>query len=150
MRGFFATTIRSVPTLSQAKQAISETLTRSGVAVVPDAQASTIPKDLIAGKNSAIQVTHGGWRITAQSDGTSMLVVPFEYSQCLDVAANNGAALPRAVRVNAVMTGFVFDKALDVTMATRVGLFHNPTCRFDDFSDFKQLRQIDPQPASLR
>ncbi len=150
VRGFFATSIHSVPTMSQAKSAIAESLTRSNEAVVLEAQVASVPKNLVMGKSSAIEVTQGGWRITAQSDGASMLVVPFEYSQCLDVTANNGSALPSAVRVNGLLTGLVFDKTLDVTMATRVGIFHNPTCRFDDFSAFVQMRKIDLQPASLQ
>lgn len=75
-----------------------------------------------------------GLRIRAQSDGRSVLVLPFEYSRCL--VADRGAAAPiRIFRADFLLTGVLLDRTLDTQLRFRLGPFTNAGCRQQDVAD---------------
>lgn len=85
-----------------------------------------------------ISVEKGGWHIAARSSGWTLLMVPIEFSRCLDITVLRGER-PYAVRVNAVLTGLIFHRQMDIRMVTRTGIFHQPYCRWQDYKEFKAL-----------
>lgn len=87
---------------------------------------------------SSITFEKGGWRIRAKSTGTGMLLVPIEYSRCLDITPQSGAA-PAAYRLNIALTGLVFEHEMDILMASHIGAFHHPRCRLQDYRDYKEM-----------
>ncbi|MDE3059655.1 MAG: hypothetical protein KGJ06_01430, partial [Pseudomonadota bacterium] len=134
--GVFVTQAISVHGLAEAKDAIAASFAAPAAVLLGEEK---LPP-LIAGRDSHIEIERGGWHITARSDGASLLIVPFEYSRCLDLTVHNGPP-PQAIRADAVLTGLLFDRTLDVTMAARVGEFHRPDCRWQDYKEFRRLMQ---------
>jgi len=79
--------------------------------------------------------------IVAKSAGRSMVVVPVEFSHCIELhdshlGTDTGAALLRA---DGVLTGIVFEHDLDAVLAFRIGPLHNPLCRWQDYQDLRAM-----------
>jgi hypothetical protein len=83
-------------------------------------------------------------RIRAESDGTSILVLPLEYSQCLkmEVAEGNGSMF----RANLLQVGVAFSGHIDAYLSLNTGPFLNPACRVKDFLDARALRVGEIKP----
>jgi hypothetical protein len=93
---------------------------------------------LVPAKDSQISIEKGAYRVRARSDGWTMLILPIEYSHCLDIKALSGT-LPDVMRVDVALTGLVFYRELDVSMVQQIGPFTHPRCRFKDYLDFKAM-----------
>ena len=79
-------------------------------------------------------------RIKASSKGSSILLLPLEYSHCIkieEVTAKQRKS--RLVRVNLVQTGVLFEHSIDATLHYFTGPFNNSSCRLKDSDEFKQL-----------
>ena len=80
-------------------------------------------------------------RVVADSDGRSLIVVPVEFSHCLDLIETppeqGGGAT--ALRIDGLLTGIVFAHHIDAVLSFRIGPLHNPTCRWADYRDLKVL-----------
>jgi hypothetical protein len=81
-----------------------------------------------------LSVIRGGLHFSGRSDGTSLVVLPLQYSNCLRVHDNRA----RLVRANFIMTGIIFSEAIDSDISFDYGIF-SPGCRRGDFADMKQL-----------
>ena len=82
----------------------------------------------------------GGYlRITAQSAGRTLVVVPYEFSRCIQLQTllPSGAAPPELMRVDADLTGVLFERNLDALLEYRTGPLRNPMCRWQDYQDTK-------------
>jgi hypothetical protein len=92
-----------------------------------------VPADLVPGTLQSLTVDKGpSLHVKATSPGTSLLVLPFEYSHCLRLKVMNGTA--RLIPVNLQQTGLLFDGSADVEIDYRFGPLANPTCRGDDLA----------------
>ncbi len=89
---------------------------------------------LVAARNVKLSVIRGGLHVSGRSDGTSLAVLPLQYSNCLRVHDNRA----RLVRANFIMTGIIFSGAIDSDISFDYGIF-SPGCRRGDFADMKQL-----------
>jgi hypothetical protein len=89
---------------------------------------------LVPVEKSGITIENGAYRIRAKSKGKSLLIVPVEYSHCLEAVVFAGA--PELVRADVALTGIVFTQDLDIRLGARTGLFTNPRCRLQDYRDF--------------
>jgi hypothetical protein len=109
-----------------------------------------------AERSSSI-IVRGGWRIQARSAGTSLLLLPLQFSNCLSLSerqqdAGKVIALRRA---NLAATALVFEGAIDVTIALRVSPFLNVYCRLRDAREMKEFglanlpRSTIPVPGRL-
>jgi hypothetical protein len=80
-------------------------------------------------------------RVVADSDGRSLIVVPVEFSHCLELIETppeqGGGAT--AFRIDGLLTGIVFAHHIDAVLSFRIGPLHNPTCRWADYRDLKGL-----------
>lgn len=77
-------------------------------------------------------------RLQADSDGRSILLVPLEFSRCLQ-AKTAATEKPLLFRANLVETGILFSRRLDTTLTLRTGPFIHPACRLRDFQDAREL-----------
>jgi hypothetical protein len=87
---------------------------------------------MIVGKNK--------YSVTAKSDGTSILLLPIEYSSCFEFKARSGGALvPAIFPGNLLFIAILFERDLDATLSYKNGPFANPDCRLIDYREFKAL-----------
>jgi hypothetical protein len=77
-------------------------------------------------------------RLRAESDGRSVLLVPLEFSRCLE-ATPIAYEKPLLFRANLLETGVLFSGRLDTLLRVRTGPFLNPACRLRDFFDARAL-----------
>ena len=95
---------------------------------------------LVRSDTQELRMEPGGYRVKATSPGTSVLVLPFEFSHCLRARGTNTKnGEPRIVRVNAMKTGLVFERSVDMKVEYFAGLFDNTFCRNRDASEFGKL-----------
>ena len=107
-------------------------------AVVTD---ETLPADLVSATSSRVSVEKSGLRLTATSRGTSVLVLPFEFSHCLELeSGEQGAVSPRLFRANLLQAGVLFTGQLEATLAFFTGPFRHAGCRIEDIRDVERLK----------
>jgi len=101
---------------------------------------AALPDGLVAASDVRMITGRGGIRVTARSSGRSILVLPLEFSRCLDVASvESPSGNPRLFRANLVQTGVEFSGSLDATISYYTGPLRNTTCRLEDASDIEKL-----------
>jgi hypothetical protein len=101
---------------------------------------SVVSEPLQPADRAEVRMIRGGVTVEATSAGRSLLVLPFEFSQCLEAQTRSAdVESPRLVRVNAIETGVLFNKRVAATIQYFTGLFHNPACRIWDSRDFSSL-----------
>jgi hypothetical protein len=84
----------------------------------------------------------GDLHVVARSSGRSLLIVPLEFSHCIDVEDRRlalGGTGPTLVRVDGLLTGVMFERDLDAVLAFRTGPLRNPTCRWQDYQDVRTM-----------
>jgi hypothetical protein len=87
----------------------------------------------------------GGLHVSGRSDGTSLVVLPQQFSNCL--RAHDSRV--RLMRANLMMTGVIFSGHLDTDILFDYGIF-TPACRGADIADMRHLElQIDLRMAHL-
>jgi hypothetical protein len=107
---------------------------------------------LVPASRSRLIVERGGYRLEADSPGTSLLVLPVEYSRCLTAhLATSGPTPPRLLRANLAMVAVLFSGRVEGTLRLRYG----PTSsgrRFEDWREANTLRLGDvrdwPRPKA--
>lgn len=96
--------------------------------------------DLVRAKSSQIHTDPGQLRLSATSEGASLLVLPFEFSNCLILEPAGGDAEdPRILRANLLQVGVLFTRRLDATLTYFTGPFRNSGCRIQDSRDMERL-----------
>jgi len=84
----------------------------------------------------------GGFHITGHSDGTSLVILPQQFTNCLKASDSR----VRIVRANLMWTGVVFSGDIDTDIWFAYGMF-SPGCRRDDLADMKRLGLVLPAAA---
>ena len=84
-----------------------------------------------AARNVRMVIRRGTVDIHAETDGTTLVLLPVQYSHCLGLAGAPGA---RLVRADFLLTGVVFAGAIDATLDFNYGFF-NAACRKADTQD---------------
>jgi hypothetical protein len=88
---------------------------------------------LVPAASSSLLVERGGYGIEAFSPGTSLLVLPVEYSACLRAdLSGTGVPAPRLLRANVAMTAVLFSGRLQGRISLRYGPFSS-ACRLRDW-----------------
>jgi hypothetical protein len=93
-----------------------------------------LDRPLVPARDMRLSVTRGGLHVSGRSDGTSLVVLPQQFSHCLR-ARDPGV---RFVRANLMMAGLVFSGAVDSDIVFDYGIF-SPACRRADLADLKRL-----------
>ena len=96
--------------------------------------AAPIQTLLVPARDMRFSIVRGGLHVSGKSDGTSLVVLPQQFSHCLR-ARDPGV---RFVRANLLLTGMIFSGEVDTDISFDYGLF-SPACRYADLRDFKQL-----------
>ena len=91
---------------------------------------------------SKVTVVDGDIRVVATSAGDSVLVLPFEFSSCINFEENSeNSNFIRAELANGLLTAVFFSKNLDLTISYRLGLFENQDCRLKDLDLYRSITQ---------
>jgi hypothetical protein len=111
-----------------------------------------IDESLVPVKKSRLYFTSRGPRIVASSPGKSLLVLPVQYSNCLEFRTPTTA---RLVRANLFQVGVLFEGSIDATFDLSTGPLSNPRCRKADVDDARDLQiKVDGRvaipPAKIR
>ena len=97
---------------------------------------------LVPAQSSSLTMSGADQHVVARSAGRSLLIVPLEFSHCIEVDdrhAGPGGTAPTLVRVDGLLTGIVFERDLDVVLEFRTGPLRNPTCRWQDYQDVRTM-----------
>jgi hypothetical protein len=100
-----------------------------------------IDGSLVPVRSSILSMAGRDLRLVAESDGRSLIVVPLEYSHCLELhdAGPEVGVRPSLSRVDGLLTGVVFERYLDAIISFRIGPLHNPACRWQDYREMQSL-----------
>jgi len=93
-----------------------------------------VPDRLVPARDMQLSVLRGGLHVSGRSDGTSLVVLPQEFSNCLRARDER----VRLVRADLILTGVIFSGNIDTDISFDYGIF-SPGCRRADFADMKQL-----------
>lgn len=97
-------------------------------------------KNLVSATETKINVEKGGiLKLSSKSDGHSLLVLPIEYSHCLDLTDTQNQLPIQLFRVNILQAGVLFQGNLDATLKYFTGPLHNANCRLKDTLEAKNL-----------
>src|SRR5262249_26118219 len=97
-----------------------------------------LPALVTAGKSMFI-ADRGAYKLEATSAGTSLLVLPIEYSHCLQAhLQSSGATPPRLLRANIALAAVVFSGDVSGELRLRYGPFSS-SCRTEDCRDADRL-----------
>ena len=100
-----------------------------------------VPVQLSKVELSSLHWEKEGLHVTAKSDGDLLLVLPLQYSSCLQIHRNkqSGGESIELVRTDIMLTGIRFSKEVDATISLHFGPFNNVLCRTKDFLDFRKM-----------
>ena len=93
-----------------------------------------IPQSLVPARDMRFSLIRGGWHVSGHSDGSSLVVLPQQFSHCLRARDER----VRLVRANLMMMGMIFSGDVDTDIVSDYGIF-TPRCRLADIADMKQL-----------
>ena len=90
---------------------------------------------LVAARNMRLSLIRGGLHVSGTSDGTSLVVLPQQFSNCLRARDSR----VRIVRADLMMTGVIFSGEIDTDILFDYGVF-SPGCRWMDLADLRRLQ----------
>ncbi|MFL5091877.1 MAG: hypothetical protein ACJ8D7_16070, partial [Xanthobacteraceae bacterium] len=93
-----------------------------------------LDKPLVPAREMRLSIIRGGLHVSGKSDGTSLVILPQQFSHCL--RAHDSRV--RFVRANLMMAGLVFSGDIDTDIVFDYGIF-SPACRRADLADLKEL-----------
>lgn len=104
-----------------------------------------IPSTLVPAKRSRVSIIDNALVFEGESDETSMVVLPFEFSHCLVVEGldDHRGPMPRLTRANLHQIGLVFEGEAHVRIRFRYRPVVEVRCRMQDNMDFKELKISD-------
>ena len=106
---------------------------------------TAVPEPLVPARNMRLSLIRGGLHLSGTSEGTSLVVLPQQFSNCLRARDSR----IRIVRADLMMTGVIFSGEIDTDIVLDYGIF-TPGCRRVDLADVQRLQMmIDLRPASL-
>jgi hypothetical protein len=104
-----------------------------------------VSEHLVQARDTSMSRIRGGLRVSGKSAGTSLVVLPQQFSNCLHARDER----VRLIRANLMMTGVLFSGDLDTDIVFDYGIF-TPGCRLADLADTKRLDlKIDQRMAHL-
>src|SRR5205085_104650 len=103
---------------------------------------SPLPTDLVRVSGSTMNTVKDRILIEATSSGTSVLLLPLQYSHCLelrDLQQDERMPKPNLVRLNVMQAGLVFTGSAKVEIRFANGAFRNQFGRLEDYQDMKKM-----------
>lgn len=138
--GYSPTEVTKAATFKEALDAVSApSFDAQRTAVVFDGD-DDLKRNLVPAKDVQIRIEGSALMISASSSGSSLLVLPFEFSRCLQVSSNSpDARAPIIFRADGPLVGLLFENRLDARIEYFTGPFSQPGCRIKDASEFSRL-----------
>jgi hypothetical protein len=93
------------------------------------------PETLVPARDVQLSLIHGGFHLSGHSSGTSLVVLPQQFSNCLRARDER----VRIVRADLLMTGVIFSGEVDTDILFDYGIF-TPGCRRADLADMRRLQ----------
>lgn len=103
----------------------------------------SVERDLVQAKEVSLKFEVGGFRVSAESSGTSLLVLPIQFTHCFKYKLLNGDATVKLIRVNLWQTGIVFSNNVDISVHLLQWPRATPECQRQDLSDSRSLIRAD-------
>ncbi len=95
---------------------------------------------LVSASDVQVRVEVGGFRVEGSSSGTSLLVLPFEFSRCLKVTSDRAdIPAPSVLRADGPLIGVLFHGRLAAHFEYVTSPFVQPLCRLRDAAEFGGL-----------
>jgi hypothetical protein len=94
---------------------------------------------LVPAQAAKMTMIRGGVTVTASSKGTSALLLPLQFSNCLAVDETRQGEQVRIVRANLLHTLLVFQGSVEATIRWKFGFGASSACRLKDVADLKRL-----------
>jgi hypothetical protein len=101
---------------------------------------AAIDERLVPAHDMRLSLIRGGLHLSASSDGSSLVVLPQQFSHCLRARDTR----VRLVRANLLLTGVLFSGNIDTDILSDYRIF-SPGCRRADLADVRRL--IEPRRA---
>ncbi|MDA2955266.1 MAG: hypothetical protein O3B17_05440 [Actinomycetota bacterium] len=109
------------------------------VVLMRDLDAKLVPVN-----KSRLTIMNGDLLVEAESNGVSLIILPLEFSSCLNFSQNSDSSYFLGAQLaDGLLTAVVFDKNLDLNIKFRSGLFGNSGCRLEDLQDFREFASQD-------
>ena len=133
------------PTSVETRRSLSSTLdfiedhgidlTKHAVSLLPETG------QLIPATRSNLSLEGKDLRLVAESEGRSLVIVPLEFSHCIEIRQTGADSLgaPTLQRIDGLLTGVLFERRVDAVLTFRIGPFHNQMCRWADYHELKSM-----------
>jgi hypothetical protein len=95
---------------------------------------TAIDEPLVPAHDMRLSLIRNGLHVSGSSDGTSLVVLPQQFSHCLRARDSR----VRLMRANLLMTGVIFSGNIDTDIVFDYGVF-SPGCRRIDLAELSQL-----------
>src|SRR5262249_342952 len=99
--------------------------------VLPDSLSAT----LVPADDMRLSQIRGGFHLSGRSSGTSLVVLPLQFSNCLRARDER----VQVIRADFLMTGVIFLGTVDTDILFDYGIF-TPRCRRADLADMRRLQ----------
>lgn len=142
--GVTPTQLRVEQRLDSSLEAIGQRTFNWREEVIVHESSADLPSSLRRADRHVVTVHRDGIHIRASSPGTSVLVLPFEFSHCFDLrqtGSSSGGKIYSLQRANLVQTALFFEGEITVVLQFRLGPFHNQQCRLEDKRQFRRLME---------
>jgi hypothetical protein len=94
--------------------------------------------DLSHAKNSMLTINKGYMNIQSEAYNYSIIVLPLEFSNCIDVVNNKKDNKDfKILRANLNQTAILFRNKLDLDISLKAGFLNNQFCKIKDYQDMK-------------
>lgn len=93
---------------------------------------------LTVADSSSMSFERSGIRVTAKSSARSLLVLPVEFSRCMEVRQSKGNPV-EVFPVNLVATGILMEGEVEFVLAKRFGILRNPFALWQDADEFGKI-----------
>jgi hypothetical protein len=103
----------------------------------------TISEQLLPAAHASLVWKKNEVKITATSSGTSLLVLPLAYSNCLKIKSRRDKSAkfkPKLVRADIALTGILFSGSLNATIYPRFGPYDNVLGKITDYLELKRMK----------
>jgi hypothetical protein len=90
---------------------------------------------LVPARDVKLSVIRGGLHLSGHSDGTSLVVLPQQFSNCLRAHDRHA----RLMRADLILTGVIFSGSIHTNISFDYGIF-SPECRRADIAEMKELK----------
>lgn len=110
---------------------------RAGNAIIHDRVAADTMSVLAPIESMKFEYRSSRFLVSAESSGNSLLLLPFQFSNCLSISGGDGTV--DLVRIDGAQAALHFQKRVDVQIRNNLRFFGDTKCRTRDFVDVVKI-----------